>query len=81
MYNSRPLGTNKARLCGMLRDGIRTAREGGVFDYGQVLSMPTGSGKTEIAKWMMGSSYLKGHRGTFIVDRIPALEANFAAFQ
>lgn len=36
----------------------------------QVLSAPTGSGKTEIACSMLAESYRKGSRSMFIVDRV-----------
>ena len=45
-----------------------------------VLSSPTGSGKTEIAKYMLGSARLKGSRSLFIVDRLSLLEQTSRRF-
>ena len=57
-----------------LRDGIRREVKG------QVLSSPTGSGKTEIAKHMIASAFAKGSRAIFVVDRLSLLEQTSRRF-
>ena len=55
-----------------VRIALRKGKDEG--RQGVVLSSPTGSGKMEIAKAMIGNTWLKGNRGVFVVDRLTLLE-------
>ena len=46
----------------------------------QVLSAPTGSGKTECAKHLIASAWQKGSRALFVVDRLSLLEQTTRRF-
>ena len=56
-----------------LREGIRQGRRR------QVLSAPTGAGKTRIAAHMMASALEKGRKSIFVVDRIALVHQTSAA--
>ena len=58
-----------------LRQRLRAEEEKGL-----VLSSPTGSGKTEIAKAMIASAMLKGSRALFTVDGIDLLDQTSRRF-
>ena len=57
-----------------LRDGMRR----GV--HAQMLCAPTGSGKLEIAKYMLASVARKRRRATFVVDRLSLLDQTARRF-
>ena len=57
-----------------LRDGLRL-KQGG-----QVLSSPTGSGKTVIAQYMIASAALKGSRSLFVVDGLDLMDQTSKRF-
>ena len=61
-----------------LRHGIRRGRETG--NLGQVLSAPTGSGKTVVALHMIANTIERGNRALFIVDRLSLLEQTSRRF-
>ena len=57
-----------------LRDGIHRKVTG------QVLSIPTGGGKTEIAKHMIASVLARHRKALFIVDRLELLDQTSRRF-
>jgi DNA repair protein RadD len=57
-----------------LRDGVRSGRRR------QVLVMPTGSGKTEVALYLVKESQNKGKTTWFIVDRVSLIDQTSERF-
>lgn len=52
-----------------LKENIRQARKAGAGRIAQVLSCPTGSGKTTMAAYLLRECWQKEKRGIFVVDR------------